>query len=353
MSVPNLLDLLSFSHAKGASDLHLSAGSPVMLRLDGELMPVGIANIHSDGISQMLRSVMTAADFEIWQTTKEHDFAISVSLQGVAVRFRVNAFFTHKGAAAVFRTIPSRIASLDELCTDATILHSLHAIAKLKSGLVLVTGATGSGKSTTLAAIINHINRHKKSHILTIEDPIEFVHECQLSLINQRQVGADTTSFEQALRSALREDPDVILVGELRDLQTIRLALRAAETGHLVLATLHTMNAPKSIDRIVDVFDSHEKHLIRTMLADSLQAIVAQRLLPATTGGRVAVFEILLHTPAVANLIRENKLAQLPSVIQTGIEQGMISLDYHLDKLLSQGKISRDTAKEYAQALQF
>lgn len=345
-----LKDLLAFARAKGASDLHLSAKKPVMLRIDGELCALDLPMMAAVCIEEMLMSVMSEADFKDWQRKLEHDFVINIDGVG---RFRVNAFFQAEGAAAVFRVIANEVPRLHALIEDDFVRHSLIDITNLRAGLVLVTGATGSGKSTTLASLINHINQTKKSHILTIEDPIEFEHRCQLSLINQRQVGSSTLSFEGALRASLREDPDVILVGELRDLQTIRLALTAAETGHLVLATLHTVSAAKSIDRIVDVFDAAEKQLIRTMLADSLAAIIAQRLLPAVGGGRVAAFEILKNTPAVANLIRENKLSQLPSIIQMGSAQGMISLDQHLAKLHHQGKISQQTANAHADHQQF
>ena len=342
----NLKDLLVFAHNQGASDLHLSAHQPIMMRIDGELMPMSLAPIDADGVTQMLRSVMDETDYDHWQQHLEHDFVID--LDGVA-RFRVNAFFQTHGAGAVFRVIQAKVPTLRQLIDDDRIYDSLRQITTLRAGLVLVTGATGSGKSTTLASLIDHINQHSKAHILTIEDPIEYEHQSKLSLINQRQIGKDTISFHRALRSALREDPDVILVGELRDLETIRLALTAAETGHLVFATLHTLSAPKSIDRIIDVFDAAEKHMIRTMLADSLQAVIAQRLLPAQGGGRVAAFEILTHTPAVANLIRENKISQLSSVIQTSSAQGMISLSHHLSRLVTSGKISPDTANHHAQ----
>lgn len=350
MNTPTLGDLLAFAHAKGASDLHLSAQKPVMLRIDGELSVLDMPVMTDAQIRAMLSSVMSKVDFEQWQNKLEHDFVISTKSSG---RFRVNAFFQDQGAAAVFRLIADQVPRLTTLIDDEFVRQSLIEITKLRSGLVLVTGATGSGKSTTLASLIDHINRSQKSHILTIEDPIEFEHHCQLSLINQRQVGSSTMGFGQALRSALREDPDVILVGELRDLETIRLALTAAETGHLVLATLHTVSATKSIDRIVDVFDGHEKQLIRTLLADSLAAVIAQRLLPAVGGGRVAAFEILKNTPAVANLIRENKLSQLPSIIQMGASQGMISLDQHLSKLIHQAKITSQTANAHADHQQF
>lgn len=344
MNTPTLSDLLSFAYTKGASDLHLSANQPVFIRIDSELVSVDIKPMDTHTITKMLQEVMPSDDYAHWQEKLEHDFIIN--LPSIA-RFRVNVFFQSHGVAAVFRVITSGIPTLESLTNDPLIQHTLQYISQLKSGLVLITGATGSGKSTTLASLIGHINHTKKAHIITIEDPIEFEHQSKLSLINQRQVGKDTQSFDNALRSALREDPDIILVGELRDCQTIRLALTAAETGHLVLATLHTVNAPKSVDRIVDVFDAQEKQMIRTMLADSLQAVVAQRLLPAIGGGRVAAFEILTRTPAVANLIRENKISQLPSVIQTGLSQGIISLEANLSRLVSAGKISQATADEH------
>lgn len=343
MNTPDLMELLRFAHQKNASDLHLSAQQPIMLRIDGNLLPMDISPINTDSIMQMLRLVMDDTDYRQWQHNLEHDFVLS--LDGIA-RFRVNVFFQAHGAAAVFRVIKTHIPSLQQLSCDEHVYESMLKIAKLQAGLVLITGATGSGKSTTLASFIDHINQHQKKHIITIEDPIEYEHSSKLSLINQRQVGKDTRSFQNALRSALREDPDVILVGELRDLETIRLALAAAETGHLVLATLHTVNAPKSIDRIIEVFDAGEKHMIRTMLADSLKAVIAQRLLPAQGGGRVAAFEILTHTPAVAHLIRENKISQLPSVIQTSLAQGMIDLTQSLSRLVETGKITPATAND-------
>lgn len=333
---PSLSDLLAIICQQNASDLHLSANQPIMMRLHGKMTALPFDAPSHNEILAMIDTVMTPEQHRQWQQERELDFTICQN----STRFRVNAFYQHYGAAAVFRHINERIATLDELGAPPI----LPKIATLQQGLVLVTGATGSGKSTTLAAIVDHINRHRRAHILTIEDPIEFVHHSKKSLINQRQVHQDTHSFANALKSALREDPDVILVGELRDLQTIRLALTAAETGHLVLATLHTNSAAKSIDRLIDVFDANEKAMIRTMLSESLQAIIAQKLLLSTQGGRVAAYEILLATPAVRNLIRENKTQQLNSVIQTNGQIGMISLENSLKALLAQGKITPETA---------
>lgn len=337
MKTANLSDLLTFICEQNASDLHLSANQPIMMRLHGKMTALPFDPPSHQAVTQMLFGVMTDEQQQAWQTNQELDFAI----QTANARFRVNVFYQHTGAAAVFRHIKQRIATLDELNAPPI----LQKIATLTQGLVLVTGATGSGKSTTLAAIIDYINRHRHAHILTIEDPIEFVHHSQKSLINQRQVHQNTHSFANALKSALREDPDVILVGELRDLQTIRLALTAAETGHLVLATLHTNSAAKSIDRLIDVFDAGEKSMIRTMLAESLQAVIAQKLLPAVQGGRVAAYEILLATPAVRNLIRENKIHQLNSIIQTSGQIGMLSLENSLKSLQAQGKITDKTVQ--------
>ena len=285
----------------------------------------------------MIYSIMTDTQVKNFEEHWEADF--STEVKGIA-RFRVNVFNQNRGLAVVFRTIPSRVLSLEDLKAPEKFVD----IIDVPRGLVLVTGPTGSGKSTTLAAMLNHINENKHEHILTIEDPIEFVHESKKCLVNQREVHRDTQSFSNALRAALREDPDIILVGELRDLETIRLALTAAETGHLVFGTLHTSSAAKTIDRIIDVFPGEEKQLVRSMLSESLRAVIAQTLLKKIAGGRIAAHEILVATSAVKNLIREDKIAQIYSSIQTGAQYGMQTLDQCLQKLVSQGIIDRQTA---------
>lgn len=338
-TLPTLPQLLALAQKYQASDLHLSADAPIMLRVDGVMHPLPTPAPDSETVKQWLTSVMSKTQLDEWQRQLELDFVVEVG----ELRFRANAFWQNHGAAAVFRRISSQVPSFGTLGLGQVF----ERIANLRQGLVLITGATGSGKSTTLAAMIDYINTHHARHIITIEDPIEFVHPCKKSLINQRQVHAHTMSFEAALRSALREDPDVILVGELRDLQTIRLALTAAETGHLVFGTLHTTSAAKSIDRIIDVFASDEKQMIRTMLSESLQAVVAQTLLPKIGGGRVAAFEIMLATSAIRNLIRENKIAQMQSAIVTGGNVGMTSLENSIRALLSAGQIDKQTADEH------
>ncbi len=289
----------------------------------------------------MIYSIMTDTQVKNFEEHWEADF--STEVKGIA-RFRVNVFNQNRGLAVVFRTIPSRVLSLEDLKAPEKFVD----IIDVPRGLVLVTGPTGSGKSTTLAAMLNHINENKHEHILTIEDPIEFVHESKKCLVNQREVHRDTQSFSNALRAALREDPDIILVGELRDLETIRLALTAAETGHLVFGTLHTSSAAKTIDRIIDVFPGEEKQLVRSMLSESLRAVIAQTLLKKIAGGRIAAHEILVATSAVKNLIREDKIAQIYSSIQTGAQYGMQTLDQCLQKLVSQGLIDRQTAASKA-----
>lgn len=334
-------ELLALSVEQGASDLHLSAGLPPMVRVDGEMHQTSLPALVPETVAALIDDVMNERQRAEYAQCLETDF--SFELSSVA-RFRVNAFQQNRGAAAVFRTIPAQVLTLDDL----NLGEVFRSIADRTRGLVLVTGPTGSGKSTTLAAMIDYLNSTKQQHILTIEDPIEFVHKPKKSLINQREVHRDTLGFNQALRSALREDPDIILVGELRDLATIRLALTAAETGHLVFATLHTSSAAKTIDRVVDVFPAEEKSMVRAMLAESLQAVVAQTLLKKQGGGRVAAHEILLTTAAIRNLIREGKIAQIYSAIQTGGALGMQTLDSCLQGLLTQGLISPDSAREKA-----
>ena len=328
----DIADLLAFSAGHGASDLHLSAGVVPMLRVDGEMQRSGLPVLAPDQVRALVHSVMTQAQRSEFETGREADFSCQVAGLG---RFRVNAFEQQRGAGAVFRSIAQAIPSLESLGLGEVFRRICH----LSHGLVLVTGATGSGKSTTLAAMIDHLNSTRQHHILSIEDPIEFIHEPRQSLINQREVHRDTHSFAAALRSALREDPDVIMLGEMRDLETIRLALTAAETGHLVLATLHTSSATRTIDRVVDVFPAEEKAMVRTMLSESLQAVISQTLVKKVGGGRVAAHEIMLATPAIRNLIRENKVAQMVSAIQTGAAVGMQTLEMSLKRLRGAGVI--------------
>ena len=328
----DIADLLAVSAGHGASDLHLSAGVVPMLRVDGEMQRSGLPVLAPEQVRALVHSVMTQAQRSEFETGREADFSCEVAGLG---RFRVNAFEQQRGAGAVFRSIAQAIPSLESLGLGEVFRRICH----LSHGLVLVTGATGSGKSTTLAAMIDHLNSTRQQHILSIEDPIEFIHEPRQSLINQREVHRDTHSFAAALRSALREDPDVIMLGEMRDLETIRLALTAAETGHLVLATLHTSSATRTIDRVVDVFPAEEKAMVRTMLSESLQAVISQTLVKKVGGGRVAAHEIMLATPAIRNLIRENKVAQMVSAIQTGAAVGMQTLEMSLKRLSGAGVI--------------
>lgn len=334
-------DLLRFAQKQGASDLHLSSGLPPMIRVDGDVKRLNLPPLENQDLRNMIFAIMTDAQMKGFEQTWEADF--STEIRGVA-RFRVNVFNQNRGIAVVFRTIPSKVLSLADLKAPEKFVD----IIDVPRGLVLVTGPTGSGKSTTLAAMLNHINENKHEHILTIEDPIEFVHESKKCLVNQREVHRDTQSFSNALRAALREDPDIILVGELRDLETIRLALSAAETGHLVFGTLHTSSAAKTIDRIIDVFPGEEKQLVRSMLSESLRAVVAQTLLKKIGGGRVAAHEVLVGTSAVKNLIREDKVAQIYSMIQTGAQYGMQTLDQALQVLVRNGTIDRTTAASKA-----
>jgi twitching motility protein PilT len=338
----DITELLAFSVQNKASDLHLSAGMPPMIRVHGDVRRINLPAMEHKQVHAMLYEVMNDGLRKVYEEHLEVDF--SFEIPGLA-RFRVNAFNQDRGAAAVLRTIPSTILSLEAL-NAPKIFGDL---ALKPRGLVLVTGPTGSGKSTTLAAMVNHVNENEYAHILTVEDPIEFVHESKKGLINQREVGTHTHSFAAALRSALREDPDVILVGELRDLDTIRLALSAAETGHLVLGTLHTVSAAKSIDRIVDVFPGDEKEMVRAMLSESLQAVISQTLIKTKDGnGRVAAHEIMLGTPAIRNLIREAKVAQMYSAIQTGSSVGMQTLDANLMELVRRNQISMGSARSAA-----
>ena len=338
MSAVRIQDLLATAVERGASDLHLSSGLPPMLRVDGAITPLDQAALDADAVRHAIAELDGDAAAAL-------DADFSAQLADVA-RFRVNVFRHERGVGAVFRTVPTHVPSAEELGMGETF----HRIADSRSGLVLVTGPTGSGKSTTLAAMVDHVNRTRPEHILTIEDPIEFIHPARRCLVNQRQIGRDAATFADALRAALREDPDVILIGEMRDLATIRLALTAAETGHLVFATLHTSSAPKSIDRIVDVFPGGEKDTVRSMLSESLKAVVAQTLVPRVDGGRVAAHEIMIATPAVRNLIREHKVAQLRSTIQTSAAAGMQTLEQHLRRLAEQGVIRQPESDSAAGA---
>ena len=338
-----ITDLLAFGVKNKASDLHLSSGLPPMIRVHGDIRRINLPEMNAEEVGHMVTSVMNDLQRKNYQQNLETDF--SFELPNVA-RFRVNAFNTNRGPAAVFRTIPSKVLTLDDLKAP----RIFQKISDNPRGLVLVTGPTGSGKSTTLAAMINYVNETQSSHILTIEDPIEFVHESKKCLINQRELHQHTHSFANALRSALREDPDVILVGEMRDPETIGLALTAAETGHLVFGTLHTTGAAKTVDRIVDVFPAGEKEMVRSMLSESLRAVISQTLLKTRDGqGRVAAHEILISTAAVRNLIRENKIAQIGSALQTGQQYGMQTLDQSLQNLVRTGVISQETARAKAQ----
>jgi len=336
-----IAELLAFGAKQGSSDLHLSAGMPPMIRVDGEMKRINMPPVDNAGVRAFLHEIMSDEEQKQFDEILESDFSFDVP--NVA-RFRVNAFNHGRGAGAVFRTIPSTVLSMEQLKMGAIFKK----ISSYPRGLCLVTGPTGSGKSTTLAAMIDYINTTKSGHILTIEDPIEFVHESKKCLVNQREVFRDTLSFNAALKAALREDPDVILVGEMRDLETIRLALSAAETGHMVFGTLHTSSAAKTIDRIVDVFPGEEQPMVRSMLSEMLQAVVSQVLLKKTGGGRVAAHEIMLGTSAIKNLIREGKIAQMYTAIQTGGEIGMQTLDSCLQSLVDDGTISMDTARAKA-----
>ncbi len=322
----NLTQLLELTINQNASDLHLVPNMPPLLRINGELFSYeALGIIHPTTLEAGIRSTLSEEQFQTLQLDWELDYV----LQSEKLRFRVNAYRQTAGIAAVFRYIPNTISTLEQLAVPPIVKNLLD----IPSGLILVTGATGSGKSTTLAAMINHINTHQRAHIITLEDPIEFIHTSQKSLVTQRQIQVDTKSFAGALRSAVRQDPNVILVGEMRDLETIRLALTAAETGHLVMATLHTSSASRTIHRIVDVFPAGEKHMVRHLLAESLQAVICQTLVQKPAGGRIAAFEILLGTSAVRNLIREDKIAQLQSVMQTGHAQGMCTMEQALSQI--------------------
>lgn len=333
----DITELLSFSVKNNASDLHISSGEPPIIRVDGDVKRINLPPMEHKEVHSMVYDIMNDKQRKDFEEFLETDF--SFEIPGLA-RFRVNAFNQNRGAAAVFRTIPSVVLSLEALSAPEIFKQ----IADNHRGIVLVTGPTGSGKSTTLAAMVDYRNEKDNEHILTIEDPIEFVHKSKKSLINQREVHRDTLGFSEALRSALREDPDIILVGELRDLETIRLALTAAETGHLVFGTLHTSSAAKTIDRIIDVFPAAEKDMVRSMLSESLRAVISQTLLKKVGGGRIAAHEIMVGTPAIRNLIREDKVPQMYSAIQTGAGLGMQTLDQCLQDLVRRQQITRTEA---------
>jgi len=337
-----IADLLAFSVKNKASDLHLSAGLPPLIRVNGDIRRINVEPLDHKGVHGMVYDIMNDSQRKLYEEVLEVDFSFEIPN---LARFRVNAFNQQRGAAAAFRTIPSKVLTLEQL-NSPPIFKDL---CQQPNGIVLVTGPTGSGKSTTLAAMINEVNENDYGHILTLEDPIEFVHESKKCLINQREVGPHTLSFTNALRSALREDPDVILVGELRDLETIRLALTAAETGHLVFATLHTSSAAKTVDRIVDVFPAAEKDMVRAMLSESLRSVIAQTLLKTKDGsGRVAAHEIMIGTPAIRNLIRENKVAQMYSSIQTGQALGMQTMEQCLQDMVRRNVITEGEARKAA-----
>jgi twitching motility protein PilT len=338
----DIAELLAFSVKNKASDLHLSAGLPPMIRVHGDVRRINVAALEHKDVHGMVYDIMNDSQRKVYEETLEVDFSFEIPN---LARFRVNAFNQNRGAGAVFRTIPSKVLTLEELNAPKIFAE----IANQPRGLCLVTGPTGSGKSTTLAAMVNHVNEHEYGHILTVEDPIEFVHESKKCLMNQREVGPHTLSFSNALRSALREDPDIILVGEMRDLETIRLAMTAAETGHLVFGTLHTSSAAKTVDRIIDVFPAAEKEMIRAMLSESLRAVISQTLCKTKDGsGRIAAHEIMIGTPAIRNLIREAKVAQMYSAIQTGGALGMQTLDQNLTELVKRNLVSTPEARAKA-----
>lgn len=332
----DISELLLFSHGQGASDLHISSGEPPMLRINGDMQKVDMPFLSKEEVHSLLYDILNDQQRKVFEESHEIDF--SIALKEIA-RFRVNAFVQARGESAVFRTIPTKIMTFEELGLPKTLAD----IARAEKGLVLVTGPTGSGKSTTLAAMIDLINNEFKGHIITIEDPIEFVHKSKECLISQRELGPHTHSFSNALRASLREDPDIILVGEMRDLETIQLALTAAETGHLVFGTLHTSSAPKTVDRVIDVFPPEQQEQIRAMFSESIQAVVTQTLIKRRDGkGRVAAIEIMMGTPAIRNLIREAKISQIPSIIQTSQKFGMQTMDQAIKDLVQKNIVAKN-----------
>ncbi len=341
----DISELLRFALESGGSDLHISAGEPPVIRIHGEMTKVDLPPLDKEDVHNMIYDILSDFQRKVFEEHLELDFSFGL---GELARFRVNVFKQHRGESAVFRTIPSKIPGFEEL----NLPKVFKDIANLEKGLVLVTGPTGSGKSTTLAAIVDYINDTVKEHILTIEDPIEFLHVSKKCLVNQRELGPHTKSFANALRSALREDPDVILVGEMRDLETIQLALTAAETGHLVFATLHTSSAPDTVDRVIDVFPAGQQNQVRSMLSGSLQAVISQALFKRRDGrGRVAGFEVMIATPAVRNLIRENKIAQIPSMIQTSKGIGMQTMEAACNELIAKNLVTRDEVSFYLSSM--
>jgi twitching motility protein PilT len=335
----DITQLLKFAHQQEASDLHISAGEPPMVRVNGDVKKLKLPALTSEQTHAMIYDIMGDSQRRVFEERSDVDFAMQL---GEIARFRVNVFRQQRGVGAVFRKIPAAVLTLKDLGMPPI----LSDLVRREKGLILVTGPTGSGKSTTLAAMIDQINDEEEGHILTIEDPIEFVHKSKKCLVNQREVGPHTQSFSAALRAALREDPDYILVGEMRDLETIQLALTAAETGHLVFATLHTSSAPKTVDRVIDVFPPEQQEQVRAMFSESIQAVITQTLCKKTSGGRVAALEIMLGSVAVRNLIREGKIHQLPSVIQTSQNVGMQTMEMNLLDLVNRNLISRETAIE-------
>ncbi|MCB0339627.1 MAG: type IV pilus twitching motility protein PilT [Bdellovibrionales bacterium] len=335
----DITQLLTFAHEQGASDLHISAGESPMIRVSGDMKRIKVPPLTAEQTHALVYDIMGDVHRKVFEETSDVDFSVDI---GESARFRVNVFRQRRGMGAVFRTIPTKIMSVKDLGLPQTLID----LTKFRRGLILVTGPTGSGKSTTLAAMMDYINDHKEEHIITIEDPIEFVHKSKKCLVNQREVGPHTNSFASALKAALREDPDIVLVGEMRDLETIQLALTAAETGHLVFGTLHTSSAPKTVDRIIDVFPANQQAQIRAMLSESLQAVITQTLCRKSGGGRVAALEILIGTTAVRNLIREGKIHQIPSVMQTSQGVGMQTLDMHLLDLVARGLVEKNEALE-------
>lgn len=340
--MPQIDTLFKTLKEKGGSDLHISPDNPPLMRASGDLVPILEQKLSHEQNKRLLYEMMSEIQRKQFEETQDIDFAYEVP--SLSSRFRANVFNGRLGISAVFRLIPTEILTVEELGLPSSVLR----FSQLKKGLVLVTGPTGSGKSTTLAALIDYINRTKKEHVLTVEDPIEFVHHSQKSLVNQREVGRHTASFASALKAALREDPDIILVGEMRDLETIELAITAAETGHLVFGTLHTSSAAKTVDRIINVFPSNQQEQIRAMLSESLKGVIAQQLLKTVDGKRVAALEILYATHAVSNLIREAKTFQIPSVIQTGKAEGMQLMDQSLQALVADKKVTAEEAQKYA-----